>query len=172
MFDQCPFTFHASPMTQVSEIAVSRHAAQEMMHCALTAAPETCAGLLAGHGQHVDTALPLAPHPEGGPERPHAGDFHDAAEQLRQHGMGIIGWFHSRIDSHEPDQDTMHWLEELSGSIEELDPASSPIHLIVALDTKGRLDLNAYVRNHADRLAPVPLRLLDDSPLYLASAKR
>ena len=47
-----------------------------------------------------------------------------------------------------------------------------PVHLLIALDTKGRLDLHAYVRNHANRLESVPLTLLDDTPLYLRSVKR
>jgi hypothetical protein len=159
-------------MSQMSEVVVSRHAAQEIMHCALTAAPQPCAGLLAGHGRSVGAAMALVPHPEDGPGRPHAGDFRDAADTARQHGLGIIGWFHSRIDSHEPDEAAMRRLEQLSGAIRELAPQASPIHLLVALDTKGRLDLHAYVRNHADRLLPVPLRLFDDTPLYLRSAKR
>ncbi|HXH64978.1 MAG TPA: hypothetical protein VNH42_05655 [Mariprofundaceae bacterium] len=161
-------------MPQINEISVSRHAAQAMMHAALTMAPQSCVGLLAGHGHGIDEAMPLLPGPETQDPawKPQAADIRDAADRLRQHGMGILGWFHSRLDSHEPDEDTMRWLEQLSGSVPGFDPGASPIHLLVALDTKGRLDLHAYVLNHAERMAPMPLRLLDDSPLYLASARR
>lgn len=161
-------------MSQTDEIIVSRHVAQQLMHCALTAASQACLGLLAGHGRNIDAAMPLVPHPEDRDSTwtPRAEDFRDAAERLRQQGMGIIGWFHARIDSHEPDADTMQWLEQLSASIPELGPGTSPLHLLIALDTRGRMDLYAYARNHASRIESVPLRLLDDTPLYLRSAKR
>lgn len=161
-------------MPQVDEIIVSRHAAQEMMHCALSMAPQPCLGLLAGHGCNIDRAFPLVPEPETADAswKPHVADMQNATERIRSQGMNIIGWFHSRIDSHEPDEDSMQQLEQLSGSIPELEPNASPLHLLIALDTKGRLELHAYGRNHANRLESVPLHLLDDTPLYLRSARR
>jgi proteasome lid subunit RPN8/RPN11 len=161
-------------MPQVDEIIVSRHVAQQLMHHSLTAAPRSCLGLLAGHGRNIDAAEPLVPHPETGDSMrtPHAEDFQGAAARLRRQGKTVIGWFHSRLDSHEPDENTMQRLEQLSTAIPEFAPGTSPVHLLVALDTKGRMDLYAYARNHANRIEPIPLRLLDDTPLYLRSAKR
>jgi hypothetical protein len=161
-------------MTQVDEIIVSRHVAQQLMHHSLTATTQSCLGLLAGHGRNIDAAVPLVPHPETGDPTwtPHAEDIQGVAERLQRHGLAIIGWFHSRFDSHEPDEDTMQRLEQLSASIPEFGPGTSPVHLLIALDTKGRMDLYAYARNHANRIQSVPLRLLDDTPLYLRSGKR
>lgn len=159
-------------MPQVDEITVSRHAAQQIMHHALSMMPHSCVGLLAGHGCSIDAAIPLTVNPQDTTDGPRTEDIADATEKARQHGMGILGWFHSRIDSHEPDDDTMQRLEQASAPVPELGKSTSPFHLLVALGTKGRMDLHAYVRNHGDRMAPVPLRLLDDSPLYLGSVKR
>ena len=158
----------------MEKIIVSRHATQEIMRCALTTAPRPCMGLLAGHGCSIDAATPLVPHPQPRDPswRPQAADFQDAVERILQQGMSIIGWFHSQVDSHEPDEAMMQWLEHLSKPIPVPGPEDMPVHLLIALDTKGRLDLHAYVRNHANRLESVPLTLFDDTPLYLRSVKR
>jgi hypothetical protein len=152
-------------MNHADEVTICRHAAQKILHWALDAAPGSCQGLLAGHGCRIDD-VQLLPRE---PARADAGEIHAAVEALRCQGLGIIGWFHSRVDGHEPDAAMMAALEQLT--MPEPQP-TLPIHLLVALDMKGRLDLHAYVRNHAAEPARARLRLLDDTPLYLHAPRR
>jgi len=152
-------------MIQANEITICRHAAQKILHWALAASPRPCQGLLAGHGCRIDDAQLLALEPG----QPDAGEVRAAVEALRRQGLGIIGWFHSRPDGHEPDAPMMAALEDIVISEPRL---TEPVHLLVAMDIKGRLDLHAYVRNHAERPGRAPLRLLDDTPLYLHASRR
>jgi hypothetical protein len=152
-------------MLQANEITICRHAAQKILHWAQAASPRPCQGLLAGHGCHIDDAQLLALEPG----QPDAEVVDAAVEALRRQGLGIIGWFHSRADGHEPDAPMMAALEHIV--ISEPRP-TEPVHLLVALDMKGRMDLHAYVRNHAERPDRAPLRLLDDTPLYLRTPRR
>lgn len=152
-------------MIHANEITICRHAAQKILHWAQTASPRPCQGLLAGHGCRIDDAQLLGQEPG----QPDAGEVRAAVEALRRQGLGIIGWFHSRVDGHEPDAAMMAALENMA--MPEPRPAV-PVHLLAAMDMKGRLDLHAYVRNHAERPDRTPLRLLDDTPLYLRAPRR
>lgn len=138
------------------------------MHRSLEAMPQPCHGLLAGHGCHIEAAMLLA---SGTVMKP--SDAQAAAANISRQGMSIVGWFHSRTDAHEPDTTLMQSLERLSTSLPELTPTCAvPIHLLVALDMKGRLDLHAYIHNHDNLLIRAPLHLTDDTPLYLGSPRR
>lgn len=168
IFDLCPRGFHASWMSDANEITVTRHAAQKIMHWALTGSPQACQGLLAGHGHRIDDAVLLTAGQDGAIG---AKTLRAAAQDLHTQGLAMIGWFHSRLDGHEPDRAMMATLEALGSLLPEPMP-SAPIHLLAALDMKGRLDLHAYVHNHGEQPERAPLRLLDDTPLYLDAARR
>lgn len=152
-------------MLDANEITVCRHAAQKILHWALTAAPRPCQGLLAGHGCRIDDAQLLDP----GAGTADTDAVRDAVEALRRQGLGVIGWFHSRVDGHEPDTAMMAALEGID--LPEPRPAV-PVHLLVAMDMKGRLDMQAYVPNHGESPERAPLRLVDDTPLYLHAPRR
>lgn len=152
----------STPSLEKPLLRIGRHAVQAMLHEALASQPGICGGLLAGKGNNIITAAPLA--------NCAADPTHDYACRPAAAGAIISSWhrqdlttvgcFRSYTEHTGPQLDDFRALQ--AAAMEAMGESTSfQWYLAIDLDTAGRLEVRAYAAS-GDDLIEAACELLED----------
>jgi len=153
--------------TGIPPLSIARHQLQRILQEAINARPQCCCGLFACTDHTVSATAPIAnhaPHPEDGCNM----DIEDVRQQLcrwQRQGVQCRGIYHSLPLACEVD---VALLQKLEHTIRKAMPEAGDgeiIHLLVALDTEGRLEARACCCRQGE-VCEIPLALAEDGTLY------
>jgi hypothetical protein len=153
------------PHGALMKLLISRHAVQSMLQHALSTQPAICCGLCGGDQQHIRLALPVANISQDTCQECilDAKESREILKGWNQQGVSWLGVYHSHPDSFSLEQHQLPKMLErlIRQSPETASRLDTLWQLLIALDTKGRLEVRAFSQA-AERDTEIPVVMLED----------
>lgn len=134
-------------MTKIPDIHIARHTAQSIWHGALLHAPQGFFGLL---GETADDLIDQAVTSVTGEAE--EGFLRKTVTQWQQQGIRLRGALYGSYDT--------SLFTTIEKAVRTTD-ATPLVHVVISLDTEGRLDSTAYILQGKEAI-PAPLVMVED----------
>ncbi|MFQ5581502.1 MAG: hypothetical protein ACE5F3_02610 [Mariprofundaceae bacterium] len=153
--------------TSATPLSIARHPLQCILHEAMSAQPECCCGLFACENGTVFATASIINRARRLKDDCDM-DIQDIRTQLhrwRQQGVHFCGIYHASSAGRIPN---VAFMEKLEHTVKKAAPEETEhdiVHLLLALDTEGRLEVHAFYCRQGTAIE-ITLALEDDSALY------